>query len=71
MTKEPNSQFERGSHKILGIQLIRDERAFEALEPEWDRLLESSAQRVYFQLMDLQDVSHVEYLGEVLPHLPR
>jgi F420-dependent oxidoreductase-like protein len=29
-------------------------------------------ERVYFQLLDLQDVSHVEYLGaEVLPHLPR
>lgn len=27
-------------------------------------------ERVYFQLLDLQDVSHVEYLGEVLPHLP-
>ena len=29
-------------------------------------------ERVYFQLLDLQDVAHVEYLGtEVLPHLPR
>ena len=29
-------------------------------------------QRVYLQLLDLQDVDHVEYLGaEVLPHLPR
>ena len=28
--------------------------------------------RVYLQLLDLQDVDHVEYLGaEVLPHLPR
>lgn len=28
-------------------------------------------ERVYFQLLDLQDVDHVEYLGtEVLPHLP-
>lgn len=41
MTKEPNDT-------ILSVRLIRDERAFEALEPEWDRLLESSAQRVYF-----------------------
>jgi len=36
-----------------------------------ERLVAIGAQRVYFQLMDLQDVSHVEYLGEVLPHLPR
>lgn len=29
-------------------------------------------ERVYFQLLDLQDVDHVDYLGsEVLPHLPR
>lgn len=29
-------------------------------------------ERVYFQLLDLQDVDHVEYLGaEVLPQLPR
>jgi len=28
-------------------------------------------ERVYFQLLDLQDVGHVEYLGEVLPGLPR
>ena len=28
--------------------------------------------RVYLQLLDLQDVDHVEYLGtEVLPQLPR
>lgn len=36
-----------------------------------ERLVALGARRVYFQLMDLQDVSHVEYLGEVLPHLPR
>lgn len=36
-----------------------------------ERLVAIGAQRVYFQIMDLQDVSHVEYLGEVLPHLPR
>ena len=37
-----------------------------------ERLVALGAQRVYFQLMDLQDVSHVEFLGtEVLPHLPR
>ncbi|MEZ3162072.1 LLM class F420-dependent oxidoreductase [Microbacterium sp. BWT-B31] len=29
-------------------------------------------ERVYFQLLDLQDLEHVEFLGaEVLPHLPR
>lgn len=29
-------------------------------------------ERVYFQLLDQQDLDHVEYLGaEVLPHLPR
>ncbi|GAA2973281.1 F420-dependent oxidoreductase-like protein [Microbacterium terrae] len=29
-------------------------------------------ERVYFQLLDLQDADHVDYLGiEVLPHLPR
>lgn len=29
-------------------------------------------QRVHFQILDLQDLEHVEYLGtEVLPHLPR
>lgn len=37
-----------------------------------ERLVALGAQRVYFQLLDLQDVSHVDYLGaEVLPHLPR
>ncbi|GAA5202566.1 LLM class F420-dependent oxidoreductase [Microbacterium jejuense] len=37
-----------------------------------ERLAALGAQRVYLQLMDLQDPSHVEYLGaEVLPHLPR
>lgn len=36
-----------------------------------ERLVSIGAQRVYFQLIDLQDVSHVEYLGEVLPRLPR
>ncbi len=46
--KEPNSQFEPGSDTFLTVRLIRDERAFEALAPEWDRLLQSSAQRVYF-----------------------
>ncbi|MDE0546186.1 LLM class F420-dependent oxidoreductase [Microbacterium sp. C7(2022)] len=36
------------------------------------RLVELGAERVYFQLMDLQDVDQVEFLGaEVLPHLPR
>lgn len=37
-----------------------------------DRLQALGADRVYFQLMDLQDPGHVEFLGEeVLPHLPR
>lgn len=37
-----------------------------------ERLVALGAQRVYLQLMDLQDVGQVEYLGEdVLPHLPR
>lgn len=37
-----------------------------------ERLVALGAQRVHFQLPDLQDVEHVEYLGtEVLPHLPR
>ncbi|MBD3940371.1 LLM class F420-dependent oxidoreductase [Microbacterium sp. NEAU-LLC] len=37
-----------------------------------ERLAALGAQRVHFQLMDLQDPAHVEYLGaEVLPHLPR
>ncbi|WES64250.1 LLM class F420-dependent oxidoreductase [Microbacter sp. GSS18] len=37
-----------------------------------ERLHALGAERVYFQLMDLQDPEHVEFLGEeVLPHLPR
>lgn len=37
-----------------------------------ERLVALGAERVYFQLLDLQDVGQVEYLGEaVLPHLPR
>lgn len=36
------------------------------------RLQALGATRIYFQLMDLRDVDHVEYLGaEVLPALPR
>ncbi|NYE19123.1 LLM class F420-dependent oxidoreductase [Microbacterium immunditiarum] len=36
-----------------------------------DRYRSFGIDRVYFQLLDLQDVDHVEYLGgEVLPHLP-
>ncbi|QIG39706.1 LLM class F420-dependent oxidoreductase [Microbacterium sp. 4R-513] len=36
------------------------------------RYAELGIHRVYFQLLDLQDVDHVEYLGaEVLPGLPR
>jgi F420-dependent oxidoreductase-like protein len=54
----------RGDVNIVGD---RDE-----IVAKVERLAELGADRVYFQLMDLQDVSHVEYLGtEVLPHLPR
>ena len=53
----------RGDVNIVGT---RDE-----IVAKVERLVGIGAQRVYFQLMDLQDVSHVEYLGEVLPHLPR
>jgi len=36
-----------------------------------DRYRSFGIERVYFQLLDLQDVDHVEYLGaEVLPRLP-
>lgn len=36
------------------------------------RLASLGASRIYFQLMDLRDTAHVDYLGEeVLPHLPR
>jgi F420-dependent oxidoreductase-like protein len=53
----------RGDVNIVGD---RDE-----IVAKVERLVALGAERVYFQLMDLQDVSHVEYLGEVLPHLPR
>lgn len=54
----------RGDTNIVGG---RDE-----IVAKVERLVALGAQRVYFQLMDLQDVAHVEYLGtEVLPHLPR
>lgn len=53
----------RGDVNIVGGQ--------DEIVAKVERLVALGAQRVYFQLMDLQDVSHVEYLGEVLPHLPR
>ena len=54
----------RGDVNIVGD---RDE-----IVAKVERLVALGAQRVYLQLMDLQDVAHVEYLGaEVLPHLPR
>lgn len=54
----------RGDVNIVGD---RDE-----IVAKVERLVALGAQRVYFQLMDLQDPSQVEYLGaEVLPHLPR
>lgn len=54
----------RGATNIVGG---RDE-----IVAKVERLAALGAQRVYFQLMDLQDVEHVEFLGsDVLPHLPR
>ncbi|MDW4571834.1 LLM class F420-dependent oxidoreductase [Microbacterium sp. M3] len=54
----------RGDVNIVGD---RDE-----IVAKVERLVALGAQRVYLQLMDLQDVAHVEYLGaEVLPYLPR
>lgn len=54
----------RGDVNIVGS---RDE-----IVAKVERLAALGADRVYFQLLDLQDVGHVEYLGEeVLPHLPR
>lgn len=54
----------RGATNIVGG---RDE-----IVAKVERLAALGAQRVYFQLMDLQDLEHVEFLGsDVLPHLPR
>lgn len=54
----------RGNVNIVGG---RDEIAAKV-----ERLVELGAQRVYFQLLDLQDAEQVDYLGsDVLPHLPR
>ncbi|WP_194410631.1 LLM class F420-dependent oxidoreductase [Microbacterium cremeum] len=54
----------RGDTNIVGG---RDE-----IVAKVERLAALGAQRVYFQLIDLQDLSQVEYLGaEVLPRLPR
>jgi F420-dependent oxidoreductase-like protein len=54
----------RGDTNIVGG---RDE-----IVAKVDRLAALGADRVYLQLLDLQDVEHVTYLGEeVLPHLPR
>ena len=54
----------RGDTNIVGS---RDE-----IVAKVERLVALGADRVYLQLMDLQDVEQVEYLGaEVLPHLPR
>ncbi|MDN3497197.1 LLM class F420-dependent oxidoreductase [Planococcus sp. APC 4015] len=36
-----------------------------------ERLRALGADRIHFQLMDLRDVEHVEFLGSVLPILPR
>ena len=54
----------RGDTNIVGSR--------EDIVPKVERLVALGAQRVYLQLMDLQDVEQIEYLGEqVLPHLPR
>jgi hypothetical protein len=54
----------RGDVNIVGAQ---DEIAAKV-----ERLAGLGADRVYLQLLDLQDVEQVEYLGaDVLPHLPR
>lgn len=54
----------RGDTNIVGG---RDE-----ITAKVERLVALGADRVYLQLLDLQDVDHVTYLGEeVLPHLPR
>jgi CelD/BcsL family acetyltransferase involved in cellulose biosynthesis len=42
VTQEPHAQ------SVLRVELVRDERAFDALAAEWDHLLEDSTQRVYF-----------------------
>ncbi|WP_442576859.1 LLM class F420-dependent oxidoreductase [Microbacterium sp. F51-2R] len=52
-----------------GINIIGDG---DEIAERVERYAELGIQRVYFQLLDLQDVAHVEYLGaEVLPKLPR
>jgi F420-dependent oxidoreductase-like protein len=52
-----------------GINIIGDG---DEIAERVERYAELGFQRVYFQLLDLQDVAHVEYLGaEVLPKLPR
>jgi alkanesulfonate monooxygenase SsuD/methylene tetrahydromethanopterin reductase-like flavin-dependent oxidoreductase (luciferase family) len=44
----------------------------DAIVEKVGRLRELGAERVYFQLMDIRDLAHFEYLGaEALPHLPR
>lgn len=54
----------RGDTNIVGG---RDE-----IVAKVQRLAALGAERVYLQLLDLQDVEQVEFLGtEVLPHLPR
>lgn len=52
-----------------GVNIVggRDEIADKA-----ERLAALGADRIYLQLLDLQDVDQVDYLGaDVLPHLPR
>lgn len=52
-----------------GINIIGDG---DEIAERVERYAELGIRRVYFQLLDLQDVEHVEYLGaEVLPKLPR
>lgn len=60
---ETADEFRNGTNIIGGVDEI---------VAKVERLKALGAQRIYFQLMDLQDVEQVEYLGsEVLPHLPR
>ena len=63
------ARIERTADELRGDVNIVGDR--DEIVAKVERLVALGAQRVYFQLMDLQDISHVEYLGEVLPHLPR
>lgn len=52
-----------------GANIVGDR---DAIVAKVERLRALGADRVYFQIIDLRDLAHHEYLGtEVLPHLPR